>query len=48
VVEELVGDIDEVTEPNLVEGSMHEQPELNFEGDALQAVRKVGMPVVAL
>jgi hypothetical protein len=48
VVEELVGDIDEVTEPDLVEDNMHEQPELNFEGDALQAVRKVGMPVVAV
>jgi hypothetical protein len=46
VVEELVDDldVDEVT----VAATMHEQPELNFEGDALQAARKVGKPVVAV
>jgi hypothetical protein len=38
----------EMDELDVVEDNMHEHPELNFDGEALQAVRKVGMPVVAV
>jgi len=41
-------EVEEITELEVTEGNMHEQAELNFEGDALQADRIVGMPVVAI
>ena len=38
----------EVTGCDVVAVNMQEQPELNFEGTALQGDRKVGNPVVAV
>jgi len=40
--------VDEVTGFDVVAVNMQEQPELNFDGDALQGDRKVGNPVVAV
>jgi hypothetical protein len=47
VVEDFVEVLDEVTD-DVVAANMQEQPELNFEGAALQGDRKVGNPVVAV
>jgi hypothetical protein len=50
-VVELVTDVELVPPTVLVDVvavNMQEQPELNFDGDALQGDRKVGNPVVAV